>query len=141
MNLTLIRFHSSSDDTLGLLYIEKGFAGFVMEDEFREIKVMGETRIPAGVYQIAYTWSPKFKKFMLEVLNVPNFSGIRIHPGNTEADTDGCLLPGNVCRFNPNGNSRVEESTLAYTRIFGKVVSALNNAEKVTLTIKDASNV
>jgi hypothetical protein len=136
MILKLLRFHSGIDDSLGLFFIDGKFAAFTLEDEKREVKVMNETRIPAGQYQVKFTYSPKYGKFMLQIMDVPKFEGIRIHPGNTEADTSGCLIPGNVCRFNPKGNSRVEESTLAYERISTLIINALNK-ETVMLIIKD----
>jgi hypothetical protein len=137
MELKLLRFDSGLNDTLGILFMDGKFAGFTLEDEHREIKVQGETRIPAGTYDIKYTYSPKYKKLMLEVMNVPNFSGIRIHPGNTEQDTSGCILVGNICRHNPFGNSRIEESRLAYDRIASLIIHALGRKENVTLEIKD----
>lgn len=57
-------------------------------------KVPGATAIPAGTYEIRDTYSPRFKKMMLEVVGVPGFQGIRIHSGNTADDTEGCLIPG-----------------------------------------------
>ena len=138
MELKLLRFDSGTNDTLGLFFIDGKFAGFTLEDEHREIKVKSETRIPAGTYDIKYTYSPKYRKFMLEIMNVPDFTGIRIHPGNTEADTAGCLLVGNVCRHNPFGDSRIEESRLAYDRIASLIISALGRKENVNITIKDS---
>ncbi len=137
MELKLLRFDSGTNDTLGILFMDGKFAGFTLEDEHREIKVKDETRIPAGTYDIKYTYSPKYKKLMLEVMNVPNFSGIRIHPGNTEQDTSGCILVGNMCRHNPFGDSRIEESRLAYDRIASLIIHALGRKENVTITIKD----
>ena len=57
-------------------------------------KIPGATAIPAGTYEIRDTYSPTFKKMMLEVIGVPGFQGIRIHSGNTADDTEGCLIPG-----------------------------------------------
>lgn len=57
-------------------------------------KVPGATAIPAGTYEIRDTWSPRFRRMMLEVIDVPGFRGIRIHSGNTADDTEGCLIPG-----------------------------------------------
>lgn len=57
-------------------------------------KIPGATAIPAGTYEIRDTYSPRFNKFMLEVVGVPGFQGIRIHSGNSADDTEGCLIPG-----------------------------------------------
>jgi len=136
MNLLLKRFYTSNVDTLGILSINGIFSAFVIEDTKHDIKIPGQTRIPSGTYEIKLTYSPKFGKNMLEVCNVPNFTGIRIHPGNTNEDTEGCLLPGNVCRYNNDGESRVEESTLAYNRIYPIITTALES-EQVFIEIDD----
>lgn len=57
-------------------------------------KVKGKTAIPYGSYVLAWTWSNRFKRFTLQLLDVPGFGGIRIHAGNDADDTEGCLLPG-----------------------------------------------
>lgn len=62
--------------------------------EIQCIKVYGETAIPTGTYTVKMTWSPKYKRMMPEVLDVPGFSGIRIHSGNTAKDSLGCILLG-----------------------------------------------
>jgi hypothetical protein len=136
MNLLLKRFYTSNVDTLGVLSINDVFSAFILEDTKNAIKIAGQTRIPAGIYEIKLTYSNRFQKNMLEICKVPGFTGIRIHPGNTNEDTEGCLLPGNVCRFNSGGESRIEESTLAYNRIFEIIVNALKT-EKVFIEIDD----
>ena len=50
--------------------------------------------IPEGRYPLVVTWSPKFEQWLPLLLNVPKFSGIRIHAGNTSCDTEGCILVG-----------------------------------------------
>jgi hypothetical protein len=136
MKLLLKRFYTSNIDTLGILSINNIFSAFVIEDTKHDIKIPGQTRIPAGTYEIKLTYSPKFGKDMLEILNVPNFSGIRIHTGNVNEDTEGCLLVGNVCRFHNDGESRIEDSTLAYSRIFPIITNALKT-EQVFIEIDD----
>ena len=70
----------------------------LMDDDPRKIplaiKIAGKTAIPAGTYLVKKTMSPRFKKVLPEILNVPNYTGVRIHAGNTAADTEGCLLLG-----------------------------------------------
>jgi hypothetical protein len=75
---------------------------FVLEDTARApgIKIPGETAIPAGRYRVIVDWSNRFRKYSLHILDVPNFAGIRIHSGNTDKDTEGCLLVGKARALN-----------------------------------------
>lgn len=94
------------DATLGRLLIGAAEFGFCCEDEDRGLeqtmgdaevrrhKVKSETAIPRGTYTVSKTWSPKYKRQMYLVHDVPGFQGIRIHSGNHEGHTAGCLLPG-----------------------------------------------
>lgn len=63
-------------------------------DHIRRVKVPEETAIPAGRYRVHRTWSPRYQRLVMELQNVPGFRGIRIHSGNGESDTAGCLLVG-----------------------------------------------
>ena len=134
MIIELRRFYSGKNDSLGLLFIDGEFAAFVIEDEERALKVMHETRIPTGRYTLSLRYSPKFSPRptyghdMITVNNVPGFTGILFHKGNTETDTSGCILVGNVARFNPTGLSRIEESTLAYDRIYPFIADAIKES-------------
>jgi hypothetical protein len=69
---------------------------FVLEDTVRApgVKIQNETAIPAGRYRMIVDWSNRFKKYAFHILDVPNFTGIRMHSGNTAEDTDGCPLVG-----------------------------------------------
>lgn len=102
MKLKLLRNRFNSDYTVGQLYIEDEFFCFTLEDEVREEdgvpvekwKVKGETAIPRGIYKVIFQDSPRFGPDTLTLLNVPGFTHIRIHSGNTEADTEGCIIVG-----------------------------------------------
>ena len=92
--------------TIGRLYVNGEFLCNTIEDvdrnlnqnmsatEIQRKKVAGETAIPTGTYAMKVTMSPKFKRELVEIQNVPAFSGIRIHKGNTEKDSAGCLIVG-----------------------------------------------
>jgi hypothetical protein len=94
MKLKLVRDSSTDDTTIGNLYIENEWFCFTLEDKVREKKIYGETAIPAGIYKLVITWSPRFKRQLPLLVDVPGFDGIRIHPGNTHKNTEGCILVG-----------------------------------------------
>ena len=120
--LTLKRGVSLDGTTLGHLSIDGVPECFTLEDVVRApgVKVPGATAIPAGRYQVIIDWSNRFQKPMPHVLNVPGFEGIRIHCGNTAADTEGCILLGsNATR------STITGSVLAFDKFFLKLQAAL----------------
>lgn len=105
MNIVLKRIALRDTYTIGKLYIDGKYICDTIEDKVRDInkngkfdgeekKVYGETAIPYGTYEVKWTYSPRFKRHMPELLNVPSFSGIRIHSGNTAADSLGCIIVG-----------------------------------------------
>ena len=102
MNLRLIREPSHNGATLGVMFVDDVFFSFALEDQLREKrgvpveqwKVKAQTAIPQGVYNVRVTFSQRFQKLLPEVLNVPGFTGIRIHSGNKHQDSEGCILLG-----------------------------------------------
>ena len=105
MKIVLKRIALRDTYTIGKLYIDDKYICDTVEDKVRDInkngafdngekKVYGETAIPYGTYEVKWTYSNRFKKYMPEILSVPNFSGIRIHSGNTAADSLGCIIVG-----------------------------------------------
>lgn len=102
MYLWLPREPTIQRATLGSLYIDGRRLCSTLEDELREVpgqpvaawKVPRETAIPAGLYRVRWSWSRRFQRLTPEVLEVPGFSGIRIHAGVTHAHTEGCILVG-----------------------------------------------
>lgn len=105
MELLLERKWLKDKYTIGRLSVDGVFFCNVLEDKVvdlnkngtfdcGELKIKGHTAIPYGVYEIDITYSPKFKRELPILLDVPHFEGIRIHRGNTPKDTEGCLIPG-----------------------------------------------
>jgi hypothetical protein len=106
MILKLERKHRAEKYTIGKLYIDGEFFCDTLEDTDRdrnkngslndegEGKVYGETAIPYGTYDVRLSMSPRFGRVLPELLNVPHFTGIRIHRGNTHHHTHGCILVG-----------------------------------------------
>jgi hypothetical protein len=134
MIITVRRFLSNDDATLSEVKIDGVRQCYGLEDEHREVKVYGETRIPAGAYKIGIRAEGGFhnrysKKFadihqgMLQVLDVPGFEFILIHVGNTEANTAGCLLVGKTC-VGAGDTLTVGSSVAAYKALYQKVIGA-----------------
>lgn len=94
MRLVLNRDVFGDDFTLGQLSLDGERLCYTCEDKVRPEKIYGKTAIPFGAYKVQLTWSNRFQKVLPLLLNVPGFEGIRIHSGNTAADTDGCILVG-----------------------------------------------
>lgn len=132
MKLLLQRAKSTSTDTPGQLFVDGAFECFTLEDIVRQpgVKVYGQTAIPAGTYEVLITQSPRFKRQMPLLINVPGFEGIRIHWGNKAADTDGCILVGDSPTAGWLGQSRV-----AFDRLFAKMQAT---KESITIEIRAA---
>jgi hypothetical protein len=153
MELEVLRFSSQSDSTSGLLFdITNGkreFLCYTLEDEHRDEKVMGETRVPAGTYAITLRktggfnsrYSKKYgdmHKGMLWVRNVPGFEYILIHTGNTDEHTAGCLLLGDSQQVNfGDSNGFVGSSVNAYKRVYPRIAEKLHNDFDVTIKYTD----
>lgn len=147
MRLSIKRFHTMPSATLGLLFLDGVFFCFTLEDTAREVKVHGETRIPAGRYTIGLRdcggmlekYKAKFgdsHRGMLWVKDVPGFEYVYIHIGNTQADTQGCILLGNGATINP---PQLMDSTSAYKGLYPLVYAAISSGEAVTLEVSDAA--
>ena len=100
--LKLVRNRFYPTHTIGQLYVNDNFFCFTLEDVVRERsgepverwKIDGETAIPYGIYKVVFEWSNKFGPDTLTLKNVPGFKYIRMHSGNTPADTEGCIIVG-----------------------------------------------
>lgn len=96
MDIKITRTEFTPESTIGEMTVDGEFQCYTLEDTVREdgIKIYGETAIPAGTYRVDLTHSPRFKKVLPLLVDVENFTGVRIHPGNTSGDTEGCILVG-----------------------------------------------
>ena len=144
MQLTLKRFKSNQDATIGTLSIDGTPMCFTLEDAYREKKIYGKTRIPMGHYDIKlradggmhqrYSKKFDFHVGMLWLQNVFDFEWVYLHIGNDEDDTDGCPLVGNSANLE---NTTVGYSTNAYREMYQIVSGALLNGIKVSIQVID----
>lgn len=137
MRLELNRVVLTPRCTVGVLRVDGVHCCWILEDTVRApgVKVPGQTAIPAGAYRVEITHSPRFGVEMPLVMEVPGFSGIRIHAGNTKDDTEGCLLPGNHVLQTGTGEFQVTESRAAYVHLFAVLDAARRRTEAVELVI------
>lgn len=144
MKLKLVRNTDTESFTEGKLYIDGIFECYTVEDEDRGLelggtKVQNQTAIPKGIYNITISKSERFSKlrgkttFLIEVLDVKGFAGIRMHFGNSSKDTEGCIIVGSI--NDRTNDDWVGGSRIAYETLHKKVKTALSNKEKVTLEV------
>jgi hypothetical protein len=142
MELQLKREIFTDISTIGTLTIDGVFECYILEDKDRginntltleqimRVKVYGKTAIPYGRYEVDWTMSARFKKMMPILLNVIGWTGIRIHAGNSEIDSLGCLLCGTRKLSN-----RITESTIATNKLYAKIEAAKKQGQRIYITI------
>lgn len=133
MNLLLERSLAVKECTFGNLYVDGCWQCFTLEDRDRYLekgypKIPRETAIPRGVYQVVIDWSNRFRRNMPHLLDVPQFTGVRIHSGNTTDDTEGCILVGYKI-----GITSIAESNKAFYALFKKLQDC---KERISIEIK-----
>ena len=129
MELRVERTDFSETSTIGKLYVDDQFECYTLEDKVRPVKIKGKTAIPAGRYEVIINFSQRFGRMLPLFLNVPNFEGVRIHPGNTAADTEGCILVGET-----KDAEFIGQSKLAFEGLFNKLKTA-SESEKIFIEI------
>ena len=136
MKIEVNRIFKASNYTIGELSVNNNYICDTLEDKVRADgkKVYAETAIPTGTYTLVLSYSNRFKKVMPEILNVPNFSGIRIHCGNSSKDTEGCLLVG---KWDGKTENWISDSKNSYNKLYPLLEEAFNKKENITITIKD----
>lgn len=125
--LVLDRIFKGSDYTIGKLYINGEYFCDTLEDTVRDKKIPNKTAIPAGTYKVIVNTSPRFKRLLPRLLDVPGFEGILIHRGNTPEDTSGCILVG---------ENKVKGKVINSTQYELKLVELLKDDDNITITIK-----
>lgn len=136
MKLQLERKYLKPEYTIGQLKVDGTFFCDTLEDRVRDLsrekKVPGQTAIPAGKYEVIVNISPRFKRKLPRLLNVPDFEGILIHRGNTPEDTAGCILVGEN-----KAKGRVINSTPYELRLTEMIERAQTTGEVITIEITE----
>lgn len=136
MKLVLKRFEFGTNYTIGKLYLNDEMLCYTLEDTVREVegqpveqwKIPGNTAIPKGTYAVIIDHSNHFNKNLPHILNVPGYEGVRIHSGNSDKDTEGCVLVG----LNWAGGDWISGSQLAMSKLMDIM---LNKNEMMTISI------
>lgn len=131
MEIRVVRKYFTENSTIGELSVNGKFECYTLEDVTRPVKVAGMTAIAPGHFELVVTFSARFKKLLPLLLNVPNFDGVRIHPGNTAHDTEGCLLVGQTKKKDFIGGSKA-----AFEALFAKILAA-SKKEKIFIEITE----
>jgi len=145
MKLQVVRTQFGKDATNGLLFVNGVFECYTLEDQYQAVKVMHETCIPEGTYDIKFRtvggFHEKYKKKygnshygMLHLQDVPNFTYILIHAGNTDEHTSGCLIVGETQQdLDISDDGFVGHSGKAYVKLYNKVAKELLLGKSVTI--------
>ncbi len=134
MEMTLTRTGRMEGYTTGVLYTGEELLGHTLEPIWRDLrtepKVWGKTAIPEGTYRIVFSPSARFHRRMPCLLDVPGFTGILIHAGNTTSDTAGCILVGER-----SGCDRLKNSRQTFERLYDRLARAAQAGETLSITV------
>ena len=145
MKLQVVRTQFGKDATNGLLFVNGVFECYTLEDQYQAVKVMHETCIPEGTYDIKFRtvggFHEKYKKRygndhygMLHLQDVPNFTYILIHQGNSDEHTSGCLILGETQQdLDLSDDGFIGHSGVAYKKLYKKVAKELLLGKKVSI--------
>ena len=136
MELTLTRIAKRKTYTIGRLSIDGEPFCDTLEPTWRDYahgayKIKGRSAIPEGRYAVVISWSPKMQQWLPILLGVPNFTGIRIHAGNTASDTEGCILVGEN-----RSVGMVLDSAVWLARLKRRITEAKARNEAVWITVE-----
>lgn len=153
--ITVDRIREYEGSTVGHLKVNGVDMGYSLEDGHNDPKIYGETRIPAGVYDLALrkvggfhsryskaSWLPDgMHKGMIELQDVPGFKYILIHTGNTKEHTHGCILCGASYKEMGEDGFFVSSSRTTYKRFYKQVAEAIESGKKCQIRIKDEKDI
>ena len=143
MEILIKREWLTGNSSIGEMYVNGTLQCFTLEDTDRglnqsmtlaqvaALKQYGKTAIPKGRYQVILQYSEKHQRVLPLLLNVTDYEGVEIHPGNTAIDTLGCILVGTS-----RGTDAIYESRKAFTALFAKLQDAANKHEKIFISIQ-----
>jgi hypothetical protein len=147
-HVDVIRYFANGTWTVGVLLLNRKALCFTLEDAYRTEKLRGQTRIPAGLYELELKpvgmskfdtkgWNmPPLKYYgMIRVKAVPGFEEILIHPGNTAEDTEGCILVALAANLTVGS---VQASSPAYMKVYQPIADMLKKGEPVSILFQDA---
>ena len=126
MKIEIKRLHKTANSTIGEMTVDGIWECYTLEDIERPVKIKAETAISRGTYKIIINQSNRFKRLLPLLLDVPNFEGVRIHAGNTNHDTEGCILVGRT-----RSKDFIGQSKKAFDSLFTK----MQKAKEITLII------
>ena len=129
MILNINSFQLTDLSTISKLSIDGKQFCFCLEDAVRPVKIMGKTAIPEGTYGVVLYTSPKHGLVPL-LVGIPDFAYVEIHPGNSNLDSEGCILPGMTFT-----TDWVSSSVQAFTALFAKIKGAIDNGDTVSITV------
>ena len=137
MKIVVQRTVFTERSTIGQMFVDDVFQCHTLEDRDRFIedgheKVYKETAMPRGLYKLTVNMSDRFKRPLPLIHNVPQFTGVRIHSGNHEGNTEGCILVGTYKESKPDW---ISNSRDAFKPLFEKICNALDDMEPVTLEV------
>ena len=148
LEMRLLRYSDDGQTTVGLLYLADQFYCYTLEDTFHKVKVPGETRIPAGTYEVKFmphvtpltekyrTRYPEWFTFHLHLQNVPNFTGIYIHNGGTFKDTEGCILVSDSLTMSDEATF-LSNSRNTFKMLYQHLSTLLNQQKRIIIKVQD----
>lgn len=135
LKLTLTRTGKQEGFTTGVLHAGTEFLAHTLEpqrrDLQREAKVKGCTAVPEGTYQVRLQVSPRFKRLMPYLQDVPGFEGVMLHYGNRVSDSAGCILVGERA-----GHDTLKNSRITFERLYERLFEAHRTGKAIAITIQ-----